>query len=418
MQCRVRVRALWAEGPESLRWIPDAVVGWDERGRLTEVGPWDGQAVDEDLRPYVLTPGFVDGHVHFPQSRIVGAASGPLLDWLARSTFPEEARFADAGHARRVAAWFCQRLAASGTTLAFAYGSVHPSAADLLLQQLATSGLRAIAGPVLMDEGGPEALMFAPAPALDALEALASRWHGYDGRLAVAAIPRFGLSCSREMMRRAGDLARAHGWWVSTHLSENLAEITATCEKFGAPDYLAVYEEAGLVHERCVLAHCIHPSEGEWARLLAAQAVVAHCPDSNDFLGSGGMPVARVLDAPQPWVLGTDVAAGRSFRVPRIASAAHDNALRQGRRVAPVRWLWAATRGGALAFGVDTIGLLKPGLEADLVLHELPAWAEDAESALGWLLFDHDAPPALRTWVRGRPVWSRPAGAWGDRGGL
>ncbi|HMV65583.1 MAG TPA: amidohydrolase family protein, partial [Myxococcota bacterium] len=355
------MRLLAADGPDQLRWVPDAWVAWDELGRLTDVAPWDGQPYDEDLRPHVLTAGFVDGHVHFPQARIVGSASGPLLDWLARSTFPEEERFADPAHAARVATWFCRRMAASGTTLAFVYGSVHPRAADRLFRELAETGLRAIAGPVLMDEGGPDALMLGPDPALAALEALGARWHGYDGRLRVAAIPRFGLSCSADMMRRAGDLARERGWWVSTHLSENPDEVRATCEKFGAPDYLSVYEDAGLVHERCVLAHCIHPTGDEWSRMAAARVVVAHCPDSNDFLGSGGMPVARVLDRGLPLVLGTDVAAGRSQRVPRIASSAHDNALRQGRRVSPVRWLWAATRGGAMALGEERLGALAPG---------------------------------------------------------
>jgi guanine deaminase len=396
-----------APDPSRIRHIPDAYVAWDDAGLLTAVAPWDGQPVDLDARGDVLTPGFVDAHVHFPQTRIVGAASGPLLTWLATSTFPEEARFADPAHASRVAARFTERLAAAGTTLAFVYASVHPGATDALFRALDARSLRAIAGPVLMDEGGPEALMFPSERALPALRDLAARWHGHDGRLQVAAIPRFALSCSAEMMRAAADLAQELNLWVSTHFSENLDECAATCGKFGAPDYLSVYEAVGLVHDRCVLAHCIHPSPSEWQRLANAGVVIAHCPDSNDFLGSGGMPLATVDRHGLQLALGTDIAAGRSFHVPRIASSAFDNALRQQHRTAPARWLYAATRGGALALRHPQIGLIEPGFEADLVLHPGPEWAEDTDGVVAGLLFDHDAHHPLQTWVRGRSVWRR-----------
>jgi guanine deaminase len=369
------------------------------------VAPYDGRPVDEDLRPGVLLPGFVDAHVHFPQTRIVGRASGPLLDWLDRATFPEEARFADPAHAERVAATFCSRLAAAGTTLAMVYSSVHPRTADLLFQTLDRVGLEAIAGPVLMDEHCPEALRLPASEALPALADLADRWHGHDdGRLEVAAIPRFALSCSRELMAGAGRLARDRGLWTSTHLSENPLECRVAVERFGTRDYLEVYEQAGLVHDRCVLAHCIHLSGSEWDRLAAAGAVVGHCPDSNDFLGSGGMPVPEVLDRAMKVAIGTDIAAGRSFRVPRILSSAYDNGLRQGVPLSEARLLWWGTRGGALALGRPSAGVLAPGFDANLCLFEPPDPADDAEAVLASLLFDHDAPRMRRTWVRGRLV--------------
>ena len=420
---RLRTRLLTPDGPDRARWLPDALVEIDPAGRITAVGPWDGGPCDQDLRPGVLTPGFVDVHLHYPQTRILGSASGPLLDWLQASTFPEEAAFADTAHAATVARAFTAALAAAGTTLCQAYGSVHPQAAQALFEALDARGLRAIAGPVLMDQGAPQALLLPAERALPALEALVDRWHGHDGRLQVAVIPRFALSCSRAMMEGAAALARDRGLWVATHLSENPAECRETTAMFGARDYLEVYERAGLVHDHTVLAHCIHLSPGEWDRLAAAGAVVAHCPDSNDFLGSGGMPLAEVDARGIPLGLGTDVAAGRSFRVPRIASSAHDNALRQGLRPPPSRWFWQATRGGALALKQDQVGSVEVGMEADLVLHDLPSWVEGGEQALSWLLFHHDAPAPRKTWVRGRLVWDRQAHAasgglypWEDAG--
>lgn len=403
----LRARVLSPESPEEARYLPDAVVSF-EHGRLTRVEPWDGQAVDEDLRPAVLLPGFVDAHVHFPQTRIIGSASGPLLPWLERTTFPEEARFADPDHAVRVARVFAASLASAGTTSALVYGSVHPEACEALFDVALDAGLRLRAGPVLMDRNCPEDLQLPPDRALRALQDLVDRWHGAsDGLLEVAAIPRFAISCSPEMLREAGRFADDAGLWVSTHLSENPDECRVTKELFDAPDYLAVYERYHLVHDRAVFAHCIHLSHSEWNRFADAGAVVAHCPDSNDFLGSGGMPVAAVRQREIEVAVGTDVAAGRSFRIPSILASAYDNGLRVGSPVAPRRLLWWGTRGGALALGWPGTGAIQPGLEADLVCIDLPPWVETEDEVLAAVLLTRDGPVARRTWVRGRLVWDR-----------
>lgn len=403
----LRARVLSPQGPEEVRYLDDGVVTF-EGGRLTAVDPYEGQRVDHDLRPGVLLPGFVDSHIHFPQTRIVGSASGPLLPWLETTTFPEEARFADREHAVRVARVFTASLAAAGTTSALVYSSVHPEACAALFEVAHDSGLRIRGGPVLMDRNCPDALVLGPDEALPALGRLVEDWHGAaDGLLEVAAIPRFALSCSPELLKGAGELADERGLWVSTHLSENPDECRITCELFDARDYLGVYERFGLVHDRAVFAHCIHLSDSEWNRFADAGAVVAHCPDSNDFLGSGGMPVAAVRMREIEVALGTDIAAGRSFRIPQIAASAYDNSLRTGSPVSPERLLWWATRGGALALGWAGTGALVPGLEADLVCLDLPPWVQTADEVLAAVLLNRDAPPARKTWVRGRLVWDR-----------
>lgn len=407
----LRARVLSPIDPQQVAWWPDARVEFNDRGRIVDVRAWSGGPCDEDLREGVLTPGFVDAHVHFPQLRIVGSASGPLLDWLADSTFPEESRFADVQHARQVAGAFTRALASAGTTLAFVYGAGQAVANQVLFSALDRSGLKAIAGPVLMDEHVPQALAQPATQSLDALSDLAQRWHGHDDRLQVAVIPRFALSCSAALMRDAAAFAQGGHLWVSTHLAETAAECAAVQQRFGV-DYLQVYERAGLLHDKAVFAHCIHLDAPSWQRLADADAVVAHCPDSNDFLGSGGMPIGTVLDGGIPMALGTDVAAGRTFRVPRVASSAHDNALRHQRREPPERWFWTATRGGALALGHEGTGAIEPGLDADLVWHDVPAWVTDGQGALAWILFHHDAPLARATWVRGRKVWQRAHGSY------
>jgi guanine deaminase len=404
-----RASLLSPTAPTALRYLPDALVDVGPTGVIGSVSEATADTrADHDLRPGVLVPGFVDAHIHYPQTRVVGRASGELLPWLAHTVFPEEARFADPAHARAVAATFCDNLAAAGTTLALVYGSAHPEAAEILFQTLDARGLRAIAGPVLMDRDCPEALRHPVDVAIPALAALAARWHGHDtGRLRVAVIPRFALSCTPELLAAAGALARRLDLPISTHLSENLDECALTCDRFAAPDYLRVYEDADLVRPGAVFAHAIHLSDSEWQRLRAAHAVLAHCPDSNDFLGSGGMAieVARALGVPV--AVGTDIAAGRTFRVPRVLSSAYDNACRRGAPLSPAELFWLGTRGGALALNTPEVGALEPGLDADMVLFDLPPDSADADSLVDALLFNHDAAPARATWVRGREVYRR-----------
>ncbi|MCB9786895.1 MAG: guanine deaminase [Deltaproteobacteria bacterium] len=405
-----RASLLTPTAPDAVRYLPDALVEVDAGGTIRTVDEVHGVTarVDHDLRPGLLTPGFVDAHIHYPQTRVVGRASGPLLPWLQHTVFPEEARFSDPQHAARVAATFCDRLSASGTTLALVYGSAHPEAADILFQTMDARGLRAIAGPVLMDDDCPDALCHPREVALPALEALAARWHDHDrGRLRVAVIPRFALSCSPEMLAEAGALAARLGLPISTHLSENLDECALTCARFGAPDYLSVYERAGLCRPGAVFAHAIHLSDSEWQRLSASQAVLAHCPDSNDFLGSGGMDIGRARALGVPVAIGTDIAAGRTFRIPRVLSSAYDNARRQGTELTPAELFWLGTRGGALALSTPEVGAIEPGLEADMVLFDLPADTSGSDAVLDALIFDHDSGGVRSSWVRGGRVFGR-----------
>ena len=287
------------------------------------------------------------------------------------------------------------------------YGSVHHEATDALFGALAAGGPKALAGPVWMDAHAPPALATDPAASERSVRQLVERWHGHDaGRLSVAVIPRFALSCSPEALARAGRLACELDLHVSTHLAETVAEGRLARERFGTDDYLQIYEDAGLVHDKAIYAHCIHLSDAEWDRMASAGAIVAHCPDSNDFLGSGGMPLdpARARDV--PITLGTDIGAGRSFAVYRTLSFAFDNARRQGVALPLSTLWWWGTRGAALALGASDTGALEPGLDADLCVLEVPETAHDAVAVMQHVMFDHDARPVRQTFVRGQPIGS------------
>jgi len=402
----IRGRLLAPHATErTLTLMPDALVSLDGAGTMTAVEPAPHDCdVPETWPGSVILPGFCDAHLHFPQTRVLGSASGPLLPWLEAAVFPEEARFSDPAYAAEVAREFCDGLVSQGTTLAAIYSSSHPSACEALLAELDRRGLRGVTGVTLMDRAAPDNVLMEAGPALAANAELVERWHGHDdGRLELSLVPRFAISCTSELLRGAAAQADAHELLVQTHISENHDEIAATSALFpDSADYLGVYEDHGLGSPRLLLAHGVHLTDAEWSRAAAADMVIVHCPDSNFFLGSGCMPLRRALDLNIRVALGTDVGAGRTFSMRRVAAAAYDASLMCGAAVKPEELVWLATRGGAIALRKSaTLGCIAPGYSADFAVVDAPADVSKA-ALLDALCFRHDAGPVRATLVRGR----------------
>ncbi|MGL4728499.1 MAG: guanine deaminase, partial [Bosea sp. (in: a-proteobacteria)] len=201
-----------------------------------------------DHRPHLIMPGFIDAHIHLPQTQVIASHGAQLLDWLTRYTFVEELRFADPAHCTAVARFFCDELIRNGTTTCVAFGSVHRQSVEALFQEAAGRNMRLIAGKVMMDRNAPEALRDTPQQGFDESVALISRWHGTtpDGtksRLGYAVSPRFAITSTEAQLEAAGALVKAHpGCWMQTHLSENLAEIETVRQLFPQTrDYTDVY---------------------------------------------------------------------------------------------------------------------------------------------------------------------------------
>lgn len=322
-----------------------------------------------DLRGRVIVPGFVDAHVHYPQTDRIASHGEQLLTWLDRHIFPEEARFADRAHADTVANVFCDELLRNGTTTALVFATVHEGSVDALFEAALARGMRLVSGKVLMDRG-PETLRDTVADGRAATEALIARWRGR-GRLGYAVTPRFALTSSDAQLADAGAMLAAHPEvLLHTHLAENHGEITAVAERFpDAADYLDVYDRFGLVGPRSVFAHCVHMSDRAMARMGQAGAGVAHCPTSNLFLGSGLFDLAQADRHGVRVGIGSDVGAGTSFSIPATLGEAYKVAQLRGASIDPLRALHLATAGGAAVLGLaDRIGGLQPGQEADFVV--------------------------------------------------
>lgn len=351
-----------------------------------------------DARDGVLLPGLVDCHVHFPQIGVIGAMGLELLDWLDTRTLPEEARLADDGVARSAARTFVRALARNGTTTALVFGSHFPGAQEALFAAAAKSGLRIASGLVVSDRNLRPELERSPERALADSQTLIERWHGR-GRLRYAITPRFSVSCSEAMLEACAALhEQADGLLFTSHVNENPEEIALVRRLFPWADgYLHTYDRFGLVHERSVLAHNVHPGAGELERLAAAQTAIAHCPSSNAFLGSGVFRLGDHLRAGARFALGSDVGAGTGLSLFKEGLMAYhmQMAWPGGHRLRPSDLLYLATLAGARALGCDgETGDLSPGKSADFVLVRPPvdstlravlASAPDVEATLGAL---------------------------------
>ena len=362
----------------------------------------------------LLLPGFVDTHVHYPQIRAIGGLGMPLLDWLERCALPEEAKLADRAYARAVAREFLDGLTGSGTTSALVFGSHFTGAMEELFSAADQRGLNLTSGLVLSDRILRPDLLNTPEAALTGSADLISRWHDH-GRLRYAVTPRFSLSASDEMLDVCAQLL-AKGVWFTSHINENVAEIAQVAGLFpAAQHYLDTYRRHGLVTERSVFAHNVHPDDAELAMLAGHGASVAHCATSNCALGSGLFPLRRHIEHGIHVALGTDVGAGAGLFLPKEALQAYF--IQQllgpgGLPLTPVHLLWLATRAGALALGLDgRVGDFGVGKDFDAVwLRPVPGstldinirHASDATDALARFFALGTQPDVAAVWLRGQ----------------
>jgi guanine deaminase len=309
-----------------------------------------------------------------------------------------------------------------------AYGVVYEAAMDEAFRAAESHGIRAILGKVMMDRVTYDPTI-EPSTILERSlresADLIARWHGAaGGRLGYAVTPRFAVSCTAELLQESASLARATGAWWQSHVSEDPGEIAEVRRLFPeARDYLAVYDRAGALGSRSVLAHAIHLSPREVARVVETGTRVAHCPASNLFIGAGVMPLSRWLEAGIAVGLGSDVSGGPDpsiFGVMRVGAFS-----RMGLRavagepraaLAPLDWLRLGTLEGARALGLDdAIGSLETGKEADLIVvdpamtsplrgaaAEDPALLDDSDALVSRLIFRPHPDMVRGAWVRGR----------------
>ena len=412
---------------ETMHYEPDGIVAM-ANGRIAQFGPArevrrllpPGARVVDYGRDALITAGFIDCHVHFPQTQIIGAGGEQLIDWLNKYTFVAEQRFADSKLARATARVFLRESLRNGVTTSAVHCTVHPQSVDALFDEAEKLGLRIIAGKVLMDRNAPRNLLDTARDGYDQSKALIGRWHGR-GRSMYAITPRFAATSSPAQLEAAGALKAEHpDCFVQSHVAENRQEVAWIRRLFPKrKGYLDVYDHYGLLGRRAVYGHGIWLTEAELLRCHQTGTAIAHCPTSNFFLGSGCLDLGNALAPTRPVRVGlaTDLGAGTSFSMLQTMNEAYKAAQLHGRSLPASHAFYLATRGAAHALYLqDTIGSVAQDMEADLVVLDLKStpliayrmgYAEDLEQALFIQMMLADDRAVRATYVAGRRVYQR-----------
>ena len=385
---------------------PDGALLVDDAGTIAWSGAWPDRplhdAVVVDHAGAYLLPGFIDTHLHYPQVHCLDSfGGGRLLDWLERVVFPAESRLAADADAAAAAQDFCSRLIRAGTTTALVFGSQFPGAQQSLATEVRRTGLRVITGRTIMTEGpsSAAALITDEETALALVRDEIDEWLprcGVDSPFAgIALVPRFALSVGPSLMRSLGALHEEwsdQGLYVTTHLGEDVTEAELVRARFDVAEYLDVYDgripgtmpgEGSVLGRRTVLAHAVHTTPAELRRICDASASIAHCPVSQGFLGSGTLPWSAVRASGVRVAMGTDIAAGDEWFMPRVLNAcfkAHMNEPAGPVALHPAELLHLATVSGAQALDLDErVGNLDAGKQADFVVLDPSRCPELAE---------------------------------------
>lgn len=347
-----------------------------QKGRADELEaqlPEDTTIIDHGDN--ILLPGFVDTHLHYPQTDIIASYGKQLLEWLQTYTFPCEARFDNPEIAETTTTFFLEELLRNGTTTAQVMPTIHSRSVDAFFRQCQEANFRMICGKVMMDRNAPDYLLDTPETGFDQSLELIEKWHG-KARLLYAVTPRFAVTSTEAQLKKCAELlASAPGLYLHTHLSESLDEIRLISELFPwSNHYLDVYDKFGLVTERSVFAHCVHLNEEELKRLSNSHSAISFCPTSNLFIGSGLFDMDRTVAFDLKTGIGTDVGGGTSFSMLKTLAEAYKVLQLQNQTLSPVKAFYLATLGGAKSLMLDQkIGNFEIGKEADITVLNLDA---------------------------------------------
>ncbi|WP_022884630.1 guanine deaminase [Glaciibacter superstes] len=404
------------------RFVRDGLLVADD-GVIVAFGDYDDVVADypdvdvTHILDRLITPGFIDGHIHFPQTRMLGAYGEQLLPWLQKSVFPEEMRYGDREYAEEGATRFFDTLLASGTTTCQAFTSSYPVTTEVFFDEAARRNMRVIGGLTGIDRFAPDEYLVTPESFYDDSTDLIERYSGA-GRNLYAITPRFGLGASNELLEQCRRLKAEHpDLWVNTHISENPTECRDLLAAHpDCDDYLGVYEKYDLVGPKFSGGHGIWLSDDEFRRIAASGASVTFCPSSNLFLGSGLFRLGRATDPEHRVKLsfGTDMGGGNRFSMLNALEDAYkvgmlNNTLLDGsvnprnqdlaeaerNKLSPYRAFYSLTLGAAEALYIDEwVGNFEVGKEADFVALDWTA----GPPALEWhqsLLVDEDGPATV-----------------------
>ena len=364
-----------------------------------------------DARRFVLTPGFVDGHIHItgdPLTRgfIRGGAGVPWSERLSRWVIPLFCA-QTAGDERLAAQCAALAMMRSGTTCFLEAGTVRQL--DAVMDGLAETGIRGRVGEWVegraFDPTADQAK--ASADAIAVLESEIARYpDGGGARLAAWPLLVGHSTNSDDVWRAAKTLADEHGLGVSAHMSPYAADADWFLEHTGRRplEHLA---DLGVLGDNVSLTHVVHVDHSELDILADTRTNAIHCPVSAIQGGYGLSQVGlfpEMMERGVNVLLGTDGAASDILSSARLMAGLIRDARQDPDLLEPSSVLEIAILNGAKALGMEaSIGSLEVGKKADFALHdpELPEWGGPQFDVVSQLVFC--APPSgvHSVWIDG-----------------
>ncbi len=410
----------------SMNYESDAIIIISD-GTISQFGPYNTllSTLPENLaithyQDSIIMAGFIDCHVHYPQTQIIAAFSRQLIDWLDKYSFIAEQQFKNKQHAHEVAKIFLQECLRNGTTTTANFCTVFPESVDAFFEQSEKLNMRNIAGKLMMDRNAPDNLLDTPQQSYDESKALINKWHA-NGRQLYCVSPRFAPTSSAEQMDMAGQIWQEHpGTYLQSHISENINELAWVKQLFPqCSSYLDVYDQYGQLGPRAIYGHGIYLTEEELQRCHDTGTAIAHCPTSNLFLGSGLFNIANAMKAERPVRVGlaTDLGAGTSFSMLQTMNEAYKVAQLNGCPLSSGQAFYLATGASARALYLDDkVGNIAPGMEADIVVLDLNStpiieyrmqYCDNIEEMLFVLMTMGDDRAVRATYIAGNLVYNK-----------
>jgi guanine deaminase len=370
-------------GDQASRYFADGLLIVDQ-GKVKHCGDYrilKSQIAEDvevvDYSGYLIMPGFIDSHVHYPQTDIIASHGTQLLDWLERYTFPTENKFSSSEFAQDTADFFIQQLLRNGTSTAMVFATIHPQSVDAIFKAADAQDMCLISGKVMMDRNAPDFLRDDVQSSYDDSHALIEKWH-HKKRLHYAVTPRFAPTSTDDQLRVAQQLVNeVPDVYLQSHVAENHGEVKWVAELFPwSRSYLDVYDHFGLLGDRSVYAHCIHLDDHDRTCMAHSGAAVSFCPTSNLFLGSGLFDMQAAIEHKLPISIGTDVGGGTSFSLLQTLNEAYKVCQMAGYNLSPMQAFYLLTLGGAKALYLENrLGNFLEGKDADFTVIDINATA-------------------------------------------
>lgn len=348
------------------------------------IGKYEGEAVEQrmDLNGYVVLPGLVNLHHHFFQALLKNIPSlqdVSLFRWL-RDMFllMGEVRDEDLDIATRINV---AELLLTGCTTAVDHNYIPAKDClhhDTQINAAQEMGIRYHHARGSNSQGQkdgaltPDHLVEDEDDILADTERLIKKYHNpkFGAMVRIENAPSAPFSVSRRMFTESIQMARKYGVGNHTHLAQSPDDANFMISTFGKSS-VEWAEELGWVGPDVWYAHATSIDEKEIAIIRKTGTGICHCPNSNMYTAAGICKVTPMLKEGGFKIgLGVDGSAANnsSNMMKEVRNALlMQRAFFGADAMSPTQALEIAILGGTMILRRDDIGIIKPGMAADII---------------------------------------------------